>query len=641
MKVIIGTSIVPTTVFIILCVELGILLISFPQFVYAQTAENEIIENALESVEKASTKGLSEIKESVSNASKATDSTNTSDRFILQNQSEFEDSTSNWINGESDTLSFKYPNNWEVNISNSRFDDYELIFSDKVSNVSIKVSDETVSSNYKSFLTANNPKGYFDIYMMKKSPLSSTVKKIEVYPKGKFSIAGLEPYSELYLDKEYAILVSLAFQKDNERHYTIIARAPSSTYDNLEPTMLEIIKSITPKTIQKPPNGEFEISSNNTDSGDLVNNQTTKLLKKEDPVQRESLLSNKSKSNTSSNESLIIQQQQENGSLTQQSSNTYEGLGIKIKYFDPWEMGLFQSDDPSCIFMCSIMLSTPDLEATIMIFQDKFDSPEIKNKCKCDTLLEYVKYIYKDKISKQEGFVFINDNQTTLADGNIPAIQMEYEEKGRSTNFENLETKNILKKSYETFTKGTNSFYRIIFSADKNEQYSRYLDDFNKMLNSLEFVSTNNETTNKAKQPSFMASEESNESISPSISDNEYVEGLSSEFIKALDKSFDKLPESKKESNGLTILSHDSYINSAGTMHLIGEVVNNASSSAEYVKIIGTFYDNTNKVVGTSFTYTEPSDLGPYEKAPFDLILQDTTIPIEQIERYGLKISSR
>lgn len=64
MKVIIGTSIVPTTVFIILFVELGILITSSPQFVYAQTAENEIIENALESVEKASTKGISEIKES-------------------------------------------------------------------------------------------------------------------------------------------------------------------------------------------------------------------------------------------------------------------------------------------------------------------------------------------------------------------------------------------------------------------------------------------------------------------------------------------------------------------------------------------------------------------------------------------------
>lgn len=41
------------------------------QFVYAQTAENEIIKKALETVEKASTEGLSEINESVSNTSKS------------------------------------------------------------------------------------------------------------------------------------------------------------------------------------------------------------------------------------------------------------------------------------------------------------------------------------------------------------------------------------------------------------------------------------------------------------------------------------------------------------------------------------------------------------------------------------------
>ena len=202
MKVTIGTSIVPTTTFIILFVELGILVTSIPQFVYAQTAENEIIENALESVEKATTKGLSKIKESVSNATKATDSTNTSDRFISQNQSEFKDSTRNWINGESDKLSFKYPSHWDVNVSDSRFDNYELIFTDKTSKSSIRVSDEAIKTTNKIFLTANNPQGYFDIYMMQNSPLPSTAQKIETYPKGKVTIAGLQAYSELYLDEK-------------------------------------------------------------------------------------------------------------------------------------------------------------------------------------------------------------------------------------------------------------------------------------------------------------------------------------------------------------------------------------------------------------------------------------------------------
>src|SRR5215204_859979 len=56
---------------VILFLTFGILVTSIPKFVYAQTAENEIVENTLETVEKATTKGLSEITDSVSNASKS------------------------------------------------------------------------------------------------------------------------------------------------------------------------------------------------------------------------------------------------------------------------------------------------------------------------------------------------------------------------------------------------------------------------------------------------------------------------------------------------------------------------------------------------------------------------------------------
>src|SRR5215207_5379367 len=135
MKVIIGTSIVPTTTFIILFAELGILLISFPQFVYAQTTENEIIKNSLENVEKATTKGLSKIRESVNNASEKlkpsglgfTDSDSKSldkkEQSVQEkiNQTYQVENTGNWIKGESDKLSFKYPSNWDVNVSDNRF----------------------------------------------------------------------------------------------------------------------------------------------------------------------------------------------------------------------------------------------------------------------------------------------------------------------------------------------------------------------------------------------------------------------------------------------------------------------------------------------------------------------------------------
>ena len=309
-KVIKGMSIVLTTTFIILFVELGILLTSFPQFVYAQTAENEIIENTLETVEKATTEGLSEIKESVSNASKAIeDSTNnTSDRFILQNQtSEFKDSTRNLINGESDKLSFNYPSNWDVNVSDNRFDNYELIFTDKTSKSSIRVSDEAIKTTNKIFLTANDPQGYFDIYMMENSPLPSSTQKIDTYPKGKVTIAGLPSYSELFLDdKEYAVLISIAFQEGNDRHYTVISEAPSPNYDKLEPTILEIIKSISPKILQKTPTGEFEISSNDTHAGDKSNKKQPSFM----------ITQNKKESNILQKEKTLISTKKPNEDLT-------------------------------------------------------------------------------------------------------------------------------------------------------------------------------------------------------------------------------------------------------------------------------------------------------------------------------------
>jgi len=174
--------------------------------------------------------------------------------FLLSNQNSFgqqDNHAESWIIGESDKLNFKYPSNWSVNVSDSRFDNYELLFFDLSSNASIQLSEEAISSMNK-ILMGNETQNYMDIYMMSNSPLSSTAKKIETYPKGKVSIAELPAYSELYLDRGFAVLISLAFLEGKESHYTIIAASPSYLYDNVEPTMFEIITSITTKTVQKP-----------------------------------------------------------------------------------------------------------------------------------------------------------------------------------------------------------------------------------------------------------------------------------------------------------------------------------------------------------------------------------------------------
>ena len=49
-----------------------------------------------------------------------------------------------------------------------------------------------------------------------------------------------------------------------------------------------------------------------------------------------------------------------------------------------------------------------------------------------------------------------------------------------------------------------------------------------------------------------------------------------------------------------------------------------------YVKIVATLYDNTGKVVGTDFTYSNIDLLRPAEKSSFEIILTD----IGQLKKY-------
>jgi hypothetical protein len=102
-------------------------------------------------------------------------------------------------------------------------------------------------------------------------------------------------------------------------------------------------------------------------------------------------------------------------------------------------------------------------------------------------------------------------------------------------------------------------------------------------------------------------------------------------------------PSSHLESNpnGLQILSHNSFTDSIGTMHVVGEVQNNSPTTATYVEVTGTFYDSNNQVVGTEFTYTNPSDIAGGDKAPFDLTLLSASIPISQVDHYNLVASSQ
>jgi len=70
---------------------------------------------------------------------------------------------------------------------------------------------------------------------------------------------------------------------------------------------------------------------------------------------------------------------------------------------------------------------------------------------------------------------------------------------------------------------------------------------------------------------------------------------------------------------GLTILSHTASYDTSGYHKIVGEVKNNGASTAEFVEVISTYYDSTGKVIGTSYTFTDPSDINKGDTAPFEI----------------------
>ncbi len=77
------------------------------------------------------------------------------------------------------------------------------------------------------------------------------------------------------------------------------------------------------------------------------------------------------------------------------------------------------------------------------------------------------------------------------------------------------------------------------------------------------------------------------------------------------------------------------YENADGDLHVVGEVLNSRSGSICNVKIVGTFYDTADQVVGTGFVYTMLDIVGAGEAVPFDLVWLD---PPSNVDSYELQV---
>jgi hypothetical protein len=75
---------------------------------------------------------------------------------------------------------------------------------------------------------------------------------------------------------------------------------------------------------------------------------------------------------------------------------------------------------------------------------------------------------------------------------------------------------------------------------------------------------------------------------------------------------------------------------------IVGEIANNAYSGIEYVKIISSLYDKDNKIIGTEFTYTDPTTITPNSSAPFKLMIGPSDVSnFELVKSIKLVVSGR
>lgn len=229
------------------------------------------------------------------------------------------------------------------------------------------------------------------------------------------------------------------------------------------------------------------------------------------------------------------------------------------------------------------------------VYKMKFDLYELDKPtsvgrpCNCNTLKDFVTWDYTRGDKRN---TFINDNQTIVG-SNYSAWQLE----------EIFSSPPVKEKWLWVWAINDNFGYRFLYTAPADDRFDQYLDGFKNMLKTVKFTSPIPE-----KKPSF----------------------LNSSNLSNLSSS------ATQQSEPVKILSSNDYIDSIGYMHVVGEVENNTPANIQFVKVTGTFYDSNNQVVGTDFTYTNPTDIGPAQKAPFELIVSSASVPISQIDHYNL-----
>lgn len=119
--------------------------------------------------------------------------------------------------------------------------------------------------------------------------------------------------------------------------------------------------------------------------------------------------------------------------------------------------------------------------------------------------------------------------------------------------------------------------------------------------------------------------------------DEEGQERLKDKFDRQIEEQLER--QENGDGKNLVLLSQR-YNNEEFGDRIVGEVLNNGTTRAEFVELTASFYDQNGALVGIESTYADPSTIEPGNKSPFEIFISSDAIENEA-ENYDFIIQWR
>lgn len=171
-------------------------------------------------------------------------------------------------------------------------------------------------------------------------------------------------------------------------------------------------------------------------------------------------------------------------------------MGLEFEFPLTWELQSDTTSDKNCNPLCDVSFKIPsDGIVPVSIKTYNLNDPSIKAECICNTLKEFVKYVYNSGFIKSSieftGEV-LSDN-AILINNNISGWEMQSKFEGAYSS---------IRQHYDFWTIQNDIGYSISYTANEGIQYEKYLSEVKDMIKSLDFIPI--EIPPKKNVPSFL-----------------------------------------------------------------------------------------------------------------------------------------